>query len=56
MDSFDIFKKLSVGAKFKKPEKSILKLEVICIHMNTKQPCINILNFNLLLQFFPFEG
>ncbi|XP_025418764.1 probable ATP-dependent RNA helicase DDX52 [Sipha flava] len=27
MDSFDIFKKLSVGAKFKKPEKSILKLE-----------------------------
>lgn len=29
MDSFDIFKKLSVGAKFKKPEKCALKPEVI---------------------------
>lgn len=29
MDSFDIFKKLSVGAKFKKPEKSSLTVEVI---------------------------
>jgi len=28
MDSFDIFKKLSVGAKFKKPEKIAIKPEV----------------------------
>lgn len=31
MDSFDIFKKLSAGAKFKKPDKSAVKIEVICL-------------------------
>lgn len=29
MDSFDIFKKLTVGARFKKPEKIAIKPEVI---------------------------
>lgn len=34
MDSFDIFKKLSVGAKFKRPEKSVPKLEVTYFKIN----------------------
>lgn len=55
MDSFDIFKKLSVGAKFKRPEKSTLNLEVSTqFKINVLSLCMYVFNPSFLIFSFLF--